>query len=359
MGLVTSSAFQVSPAVQVRAFVTLSTLASSDVDDDLLYQMLVALKSAFLSYTDISDTTVMVSMLRCIRKVVLALPPHSRYLSQLFWLAVVLLQTGHMNLYDEAVQLLQASLERMHNHGWFKDRGVAATLLEGRVPLEDVTNQIDTVLNLSFKSNFSFALAAIIFKGIRQQVLKDHAESALRSLLRITVQSNVDHDHDRNGPGTPICSDALGYFLALIPLSTSVTSFKALLEDAQADRSWFSDEVIPSEEEDDPMSKVPFTLLGMHDNMSALYVAAFVTAILGSAQGDDTETELLFNIMSDIANGYPDTISATLVLSLSTRMPYSPLPVGSIVFKKKSRVPSPPLRILLSLLLHRTSSGSP
>ena len=44
MSLVTSSAFQLSPAIQTRSFVSLSILATSDVDDDLLYQMLVALK---------------------------------------------------------------------------------------------------------------------------------------------------------------------------------------------------------------------------------------------------------------------------------------------------------------------------
>lgn len=122
MGLVTSSAFQVSPAIQTRAFVTLSTLATSDVDDDLLYQMLVALKSAFGTYANYENVepTVIVSMLKCIRKVVPALPRDSRYLAPLFWLAVALVQTGHLALYPEAIQLLQASLEEMYTQGFFK-----------------------------------------------------------------------------------------------------------------------------------------------------------------------------------------------------------------------------------------------
>lgn len=306
----TSSAFQVSPAIQVRAFVTLSILATSDVDDDLLYQMLVALKSAFQNY-DFADATVMISMLRCIRKVIVALPPQSRYLSQLFWLAVALIQSGHLTLYGEAIQLLQATLDRMYEQGWFREEDVATTLLAGRESLEDVTNQIDGVLNLSFKSNFSFALSAVVFKGIRHQMLKSHAEAALRSLLRVTVRSCKNHAHDEDGPGSPICPDGLGYFIALLPLSTTITSFKTLLEDTNAHRSWFADEVLPGEEDDDPVSKVTFSLLGVHDGTCALYVAAFITAILGSAQGDDVETELLFNIISDIANSYPDTISAT------------------------------------------------
>jgi hypothetical protein len=55
MSLVSSTAFQYSPAVQARAFITLGTLAVSDVDDDLFYQMIVALKKV-LSETKQSDT---------------------------------------------------------------------------------------------------------------------------------------------------------------------------------------------------------------------------------------------------------------------------------------------------------------
>lgn len=170
---------------------------------------------------------------------------------------------------------------------------------------------MDGILSLSFDSNFSFALAAVVFKGIRHQMLKEHAEKALRSLLRVTVRSCVDHNHESDGPGSPLCPDVLGYFIALLPLSTTISSFKTLLEDAHADRSWSTEEALPAEEDDDPLSKFPFSLLGTNDNTSALYVGAFITAIISSSQGDDIESELLFNILSDIANGYPETISAT------------------------------------------------
>ena len=82
MSLITSSAFQLSPAVQSRAFVALGVLATSDVDDDLLYQMLVAFKTA-LSQASETDTTSVVSMLRCITNVVPATNGNSRYLAAL------------------------------------------------------------------------------------------------------------------------------------------------------------------------------------------------------------------------------------------------------------------------------------
>lgn len=311
MGLVTSSAFQVSPAIQTRAFMTLSILATSDVDDDLLYQMLVALRSAFDKYDD-AETTVMVSMLRCIRKVVGALPHQSRYIPQLFWLSVALLQSGHISLYSEAIQLLQASVETMYAQGLFKDYGVPTTLLNARNPLKEIAAELDTLLGLSFDSNFSFALAAVIFKGVRHQVLKEHAVNTLRSMLRITVRSCIEHHHhEADGPGSTLCPEVVGYFIALLPVSTTVATFKALLEESKADPSWLVEEALSVEADDDPIARIPFSLLGIQESSSAMYTTAFISAILGSAQGDDIETEMLFNIVSDVANAYPETISAT------------------------------------------------
>jgi len=78
------------PTIQFRAFVVLGELAKAEVDDDFFYQMLVAFRSTLIRTTD--STISVVSMLRCIRNVVPALQPGSRYLGPIFWLAVALLQ---------------------------------------------------------------------------------------------------------------------------------------------------------------------------------------------------------------------------------------------------------------------------
>ncbi len=310
MSLITSSAFQLSPAVQSRAFVALGVLATSDVDDDLLYQMLVAFKTA-LSQASETDTTSVVSMLRCITNVVPATNGNSRYLAQLFWLAVALLQSSHMALYVEAIRLLRVTVETMADHGLFKEHGVTATLLEGRVALEEIACQLDHLLGLSFDSNFSFSLAATIFKGVRHSALRDAAEGALRSLLSITVRSCVEVEHADDGPGAPLCQDVLGYVLALIPMSTRVHSFRRLLEEAHVDASWLSDEVLMVQSEDDPIVKLPFGLIGYGYSNTALLVTSFVAAMLATAQGDDTESAILYNILSDIADAWPEVIGMT------------------------------------------------
>lgn len=308
MSLITSSAFQLSPAIQTRAFVSLGILATSDVDDDLLYQMLVAFKTALSQSTE-TDTTSVVSMLRCICKIVPSLPRNSRYLSQLFWLAVALLQSSHIGLYVEAINLLRITLEVMAAQGAFKDKGVATTLLEGRAPLEEIACQLDQLLGLSFESNFSFSLASTIFKGIRYPKLRDSATLTLRSLLRITVQTCVDIEHSDDDSGAPVCDEALGYFLALLPTSTSVKCLRKLIEDSNVHTSWLLQDFGTSGSEDEPITKIPFELIGIIDRDTALFVISFVSAMLATAQVDDTETELLFNLLSDIANAYPEIVA--------------------------------------------------
>ncbi|KAH9854976.1 hypothetical protein C2E23DRAFT_883516 [Lenzites betulinus] len=306
MSLITSSAFQLSPAVQSRAFISLGVLATSDVDDDLLYQMLVAFKTA-LSQASEADTTSVLSMLRCITNVVPA-SGGSRYLSQLFWLAVSLLQSSYVALYGEAIRLLQVTVENMAEHGLFRERGVPATLLEGREPLEDIACQLDHLLGLSFESSFSFSLAATIFKGIRHSALRDAAEGTLRSLLKITVRSCVEVEHVDDGPGTPVCQDVLGYVLALLPMSTRIHSLKRLMEEANVDQSWLSEETLMTQDEDDAVLRLPMGFLGLGDSNTALLVTSFVTAMLETAQGDDTESAILYSILSDVADAWPEVI---------------------------------------------------
>ncbi len=310
MSLVTSSAFQLSPAVQTRAFVSLGILATSDVDDDLLYQMLVAFKTA-LSQSHESDITSVVSMLRCIFRVVPALPFNSRYLPQIFWLAVALLQSSHMGIYVEAINLLRATLERMAEHGAFKERGVAVTLLESRVPLEEIAVQLDQILGLSFDVSFSFSLASIIFKGMRHSGLRDSVAATLRSLLRVPIHSCSDPHHADDGPGAAMCPEIIAYFIALIPVSTTPEAFMTLLRAAEVDESWLSDDILPSELDDDAAVKIPPGLVNASDQNIALFMTSFITAILTTAQGDDKETEMMYNILSDIASSHPEVIAMT------------------------------------------------
>ncbi|KAG6896188.1 hypothetical protein C0992_009811 [Termitomyces sp. T32_za158] len=306
MSLITSTAFQVSPAVQTRAFIALGTLATSEVDDDFLYQILVAFNTALAKVTD--STVSVVSMLRCMCKVVPALPQDSRYICLLFWLAVALLQASHPGFYVEASCLLSVTLESIEQRGMFQSESVPSFLLKAREPLEETTSQLDGMIGMSFDSSFSFSLASIIFKGMRQQRLKEAAEAVLRTLLRVTVRVEVN-DGVPNGFRDSISGNALGYFLALIPSYTKAKAYRELLMECKVDDAWLQDAGLNLEDEESGAPRISPAFLGINDSNTALLVTTFVGTMLCTAQGDDAETEILFALLSDIAVQFPQIVS--------------------------------------------------
>lgn len=308
MSLATSMAFQLSPPIQARSFVVMGVLASSDVDDDLFYQMLVAFKNALLQSTE-TNTFLVVCMLRSFSNAIQRLQENSRYLVQVFWLAVALLQSAHIAFYTEAIGLLQATLLTLDSAGAFAEHGVTSTLLDGRETLEDVLGQLDQMLGVAFDMNFSFALSAIILKGVRHTTMKATAETALRNLLRITAKDSPPNPiPEALGPG--VSPDALGYFTALIPYATTTPKYVELLKLARVDGSWSPQERRAAQgEQDQHVQRIPFEMLAPSDSQATLLLTSFVSVMLASSQGDDAETEILYNILSDAAEYYPEVIA--------------------------------------------------
>jgi len=292
MSLATSTAFQLPAAIQSRAFLVLGTLATSDVDDDLVYQMLVAFKTALGQSTEV-DTMAVVCMLRCICKVVPSLTEGSRYLCQLFWLAVALLQSSYTAFYADAAELMRATVETLEMHGAFEGSSIPNVLLDGRVPLEDTVCQLDHLLRLSFDSSFSFTLAAIIFKGVRHNHLKSSAELVLRSLLSATARCESQL---AEGSTSGLSPDALGFFVALLPFSTTHESYVQLLQECKGEEFLPP----PRSSQDNFVPRVSIGLLPLTDSTSALLTISFACTMLTTAQGDDAETEILYNLLADI-----------------------------------------------------------
>ena len=307
MSLITATTFQQSPAIQTRSFVTLAALAVSQVDDDFLYQILVAFKNTLGNVNECNMAPIN-SMLRCMCKIIPAINK-SRYIGVLFWLAVALLQGSHISCYAEALSLLQVTLKTMEEQGLFKHSSVQNVLLEVRESLEPMASQLDDMLRLSFETSFSFSLAAIIFKGLRRSTLKSSAEAALRTLLQVTVAT-----YDPKVSLDLITDETLGYFVALLPVSTTPIEFHRLLKESKLDIVRSVDLAIPDDEDDGYAPCVTAEFLNIHDSTTALLVASFVESILSTAQSDDAEAEILYGLLSSLSYLYPDAISMTYVV---------------------------------------------
>lgn len=115
MSLVTSTKFQHNP---LPSRLVLAALAVRHVDDDFLYQILVAFRTA-LSKANETNTVVIVNMLRCLCRIVPAFAETSRYVCFLFWLVVAQLQVS-LGLYVEATALFKVTLEYMEQHDLLK-----------------------------------------------------------------------------------------------------------------------------------------------------------------------------------------------------------------------------------------------
>jgi len=306
MSLVTATAFQVSPTIQFRAFVVLGELATADVDDDFFYQMLVAFRSTLIRTTD--STISVVSMLRCIRNVMPALQQGSRYLGPIFWLAVALLQFGHMAFYAEASQLLRVTIQQLSDHELLQQQGVPESLLEHRYGFREIAGQLDQSLRISFKSNFSFSLASILVKGFKLKSFKPVALDALRTMLRVSSRPVPnDEDNSQAAPVLKVAPDSLGYFLALLSTAPTRRKFRELLHDANLDEYSAGDD--PSEGADDDVPTVPLELLSITDMNSALLVISFIGVMLELSQGENTETEIYFRLLSDVSMAYPEVLA--------------------------------------------------
>ncbi|CAO3592087.1 unnamed protein product [Absidia cylindrospora] len=167
MGLITSTAFQFNPAIQPRSFVALGCLATDEVDDDLIYQILVALRGALAIFNE-TDASLIVSIMMCLSNIIDNLPSTSRYLHSLFWLSIALVEMNHPATFTTAVRFMQSVLRALDSHKFFVHQSLAEFLLAAREPLADVARELDLINGVSFDNHFSFAIAGILFKGIQK-----------------------------------------------------------------------------------------------------------------------------------------------------------------------------------------------
>ncbi|KAJ1564763.1 Ras GTPase activating protein ira2 [Nowakowskiella sp. JEL0078] len=217
MALIASTAFQYNLAIQPRSFIALGCLARDDVDDDLLYQILVALRGALTLFEE-TESNLIVSIVTSLCSIVSGLPLGSRYLKPMFWLAISLAQIGHIPIFSTALTLVEVVVRTLDNQGAFATSSISSTLLEAREPFVDVASQLDLANGIMFSADFPFAFAGTIMKGLKHSSTKAATMAAFTTFLEISAK------HDRQGAGThpvsKIGPDKLGYILPLLPVSS-------------------------------------------------------------------------------------------------------------------------------------------
>jgi neurofibromin 1 len=293
MGLVTSTAFHFNPAIQPRSFVTLGCLAQDEVDDDLIYQILVALKGALAIFNE-SDSSLIVSIMMCLSNIIDNLPSDSRYLLQLFWLAIALVQVGHHATFQTAVQFLQSVLRALDSRKLFVHRSIEDVLLEARLELGSIADDLDNACGINFKNYFSFAVAVILLKGLKQCENKDVVFQCLTAFLEIDSKRSVEQGY--------IEARTLGYLAGLLPFAAKDATLRELLRlaginDVELDTIDFGASHVGL-----------FDVLEIPDNSIALLLISLLVALLNASE-NESERLFLYTLLADAATSVPEVFA--------------------------------------------------
>lgn len=190
MSLVASTAFQNNPAIQPRAFSVMGCLAREEVDDDLLYQVLVALRNSISRFGEDGSFDMLIAIVTSLAKMMSRLPSASRYGVQLFWLAMSLLRLVPSTLFSSTASFLDAVLANIGTTGDFSGEKMADMLLAGRLQLEEAALPLDEVYGIQFTpENFHLSVCACLVRGLTDTITKNAALRVLSTFLEMTTNS--------------------------------------------------------------------------------------------------------------------------------------------------------------------------
>lgn len=187
MSLVASTAFQNNPAIQPRAFAVMGCLAREEVDDDLLYQVLVALRNSVGRSGEECNSEMLVAIVTSLSKMMAKLPSASRYGLQLFWLAMSLMRLVPPNLFNCTAMFLEAVLTNISTSSDMRGDKMVPYLLQGRSQLDEAALPLDAAYGIHFSGeNFHFAVCACLVRGLTDTVTKASALRVLSTFLELT-----------------------------------------------------------------------------------------------------------------------------------------------------------------------------
>ncbi|KAI1278536.1 GTPase [Xylaria sp. FL0933] len=191
MSLVASTAFQNNPAIQPRAFTVMGCLAREEIDDDLLYQVLVALRHSITRFGEDGSTDMLIAVVTSLSKMITKLTAASRYGLQLFWLSISLIRLmPTARLFNCATQLLEAVLANIGISPELRSERMATFLLQGRGTLEEAAIPLDDVYGVHFTpDNFHSAVSACLVRGLTDPITKPSTLRVVATFLELMTSA--------------------------------------------------------------------------------------------------------------------------------------------------------------------------
>jgi hypothetical protein len=123
------------------------------MDDDLMYQILVALRGA-LSLFDDSDCSLIISIVISLSSAFNEISLKSKYVKPMFWIALSLIQIGHIAIFSAGLDLMQVVLKRLETLGLFEAQSMSSVLISFRDPITPLLMNLDIAVGIRFVSAF-------------------------------------------------------------------------------------------------------------------------------------------------------------------------------------------------------------
>jgi neurofibromin 1 len=271
----------------------LGCLAQDEVDDDLIYQILVALKGALAIFNE-TDSSLITSIMMCLSNIIDNLPSDSRYILHLFWLAISLVQIGHPATFPTAVQFLHSVLRALDSRKFFVNSSIEEVLLEARVELGDISLELDEACGVNFNDYFSFAVAVVLLRGLKQCDTKDVVFQCLTAFLEIDCKQSEEQGI--------IEARTLGYLAGLLPFAAKDDTLRELLllagiSSLDLDGIDFGASLAGL-----------FDILEIPDNSTALLLISLLVTLLNASE-NESERFFLYSLLADAAISVPEVFS--------------------------------------------------
>lgn len=299
MSLVTSMTFQFNPALQPRSFVILGCLAQEEIDDDLLFQILIVLRNE-LGRFDENNPYLVISILMCLTNIIDNLSANSRYLKSLFWLAIAMIQMNHNSIFSYAVKLLHGVLRTLDSHKCFDTRSVEDTLMETRAPFSEISQEIDSAAGLSFATQFSFAIAGVLLKGFSHSDARDTVFTCLTTFLEIETKSSLKPNM--------IDANCLGYLCGLLPFAAKNDALKELLRLAGVNDIDVDEMNVSSPTCSATIYSIIWRAIDIPNNTTGILLVSFLVGMLSLAE-NEVERLFLYGFLSRAAISTPEVFA--------------------------------------------------
>ena len=119
-------------------------------------------------------------------------------------------QIQDKKLFLACISFLDQIVRAMSDQGCYRGKGLAACCMQNRKgPYEGMLNKLDQLSGISFKYDFSFAVAGHLLKGLKTVLTKSASTRLLNTFVEYSGESNPANVTGYFGAILPHCGDNL------------------------------------------------------------------------------------------------------------------------------------------------------